>query len=340
MKRHFFNFLAVTLLLITAFVACGDKTTYVTGVTLNESSLTLEVDQTANLIATVHPADADNKVVSWASNNNDVATVDNSGKVSAIAEGIATITVTTEAGNFKATCTITVNLPPPHPAEPELIWVEGGTFTMGCNVIDDEYPCQARELPLRQVTLDGFYIAKYPVTQKQWVAIMGSNPSFFQGDSDLPVERVSWLQAQEFISRLNEASGKNYRLPTEAEWEYAARGGYRNQGRTYSGSNSINEVAWHEGNSSNKTHPVGRKEPNELGICDMSGNVLEWCNDWFVAGYPNTAQTNPQGPLDGGARVQRGGSYASAAQLCRVSSRHNASPTTSTNVSGFRLVHP
>ena len=138
---------------------------------------------------------------------------------------------------------------------------------------------------------------------------MGSNPSRYTGDDNLPVEQVSWKDVQEFIQKLNALTGKTYRLPTEAEWEYAARGGNQSQGYKYAGSNTVGDVAWHYGNSDHKTHPVGQKQPNELGLYDMSGNVWEWCQDWY-GDYSSSAQTNPTGPSSGSYRVLRGGSWS------------------------------
>ena len=175
-------------------------------------------------------------------------------------------------------------------------------------------------------TVKSFYIGKYEVTQGQWEAMMGSNPSCFKSGSNYPVEQVSWIDVQEFISRLNAATGKNFRLPTEAEWEYAASGGNKKRGFEYSGSSNINDVAWYTGNSGNKTHPVGAKQPNELGIYDMSGNVWEWCQDWY------DAKQN--------YRVQRGGSWRHAAGSCRVTYRITYDPVFRDSSSGFRLVLP
>jgi formylglycine-generating enzyme required for sulfatase activity len=165
---------------------------------------------------------------------------------------------------------------------------------------------------------------------------MGSNPSKFKG-ANLPVEQVSWNDAQKFIKRLNAATGKQYRLPTEAEWEYAARGGTQSKAYEYSGSNSVYEVAWCFNNSGNKTHPAGTKSANELGIYDMSGNVWEWCYDWYGC-YQALPQHNPAGASSGSGRVVRGGSWdADGECYCHVASRSGNSLGNSYNILGFRL---
>jgi sulfatase modifying factor 1 len=215
----------------------------------------------------------------------------------------------------------------------EMVFVKGGTFNMGSN--DGESVAKLTH----QVTLSDFYIGKCEVTQKQWQDIMGSNPSNFKNCDNCPVEQVSWYDVQEFIKKLNEKTGKNYRLPTEAEWEYAARGGASASSATatkYSGSNNLDEVAWYDGNSGNKTHPVGQKKPNELGIYDMSGNVWEWCNDWYGK-YSNDSQTNPQGASSSSFRVLRGGSWLRNDGDYRVSSRGSSMPIYRKSHRGFRL---
>lgn len=217
----------------------------------------------------------------------------------------------------------------------EMIPVEGGTFMMGATE-EQGGDASDREKPAHQVTLGSYAIGKYPVTQALWKAVMGNNPSYFKGD-DLPVEKVSWDDCREFIKRLNKLTGKTFRLPTEAEWEYAARGGQKSKGYKYSGSNNIDEVAWYGANSGSKTHPVGQKKPNELGLYDMSGNVWEWCHDWF-GDYPSVPQTNPTGPTGGSGRVCRGGSWNGFARFSRVSIRFRYLPVNRFIYLGLRLV--
>ena len=217
----------------------------------------------------------------------------------------------------------------------EMVYVEGGTFDMGATT-EQGSDAESDEKPVHSVTLDGYYIGKCEVTQELWEAVMGSNPSHFKGAQN-PVENVSWNDCQEFISMLNSLTGRTFRLPTEAEWEYAARGGNQSRHYKYSGSNNIFDVAWHDGDSGDKTHAVGTKTANELGIYDMSGNVIEWCSDWY-GDYRRRAQTNPQGPSSGSARVLRGGSWGGDARSCRVSFRNYGGPGGSFHAIGLRLV--
>ena len=219
----------------------------------------------------------------------------------------------------------------------EMVYVTGGTFTMGATA-EQGSDVYSDEKPTHSVTLSDYYIGKYEVTQAQWRAVMGSNPSEWKGDN-LPVENVSWNDIQEFIKKLNAQTGKKFRLPTEAEWEYAARGANQSKGYKYSGSNSISEVSWYTDNSSSDVHPVGQKSPNELGIYDMSGNVWEWCSDWYGS-YSSSSQTNSTGPSSGSYRVLRGGSRRSSAGACRVSIRHYDAPDDRNSHFGFRLVCP
>ena len=218
----------------------------------------------------------------------------------------------------------------------DMVYVKGGTFTMGStNEPDGEI--YSRETPAHSVTLNDFYICKFEVTQGLWNEVMGSSPSYFTDDDNLPVEQVSWEDCQMFIQRLNDSTGKNYRLPTEAEWEYAALGGSESKGYKYSGSDSIVDVAWCWENSEETTHPVGTKQPNELGIYDMSGNVWEWCSDLYDA-YGSGSQVNPIGSETGSNHVLRGGSWRNDAKYCRVKNRFCDMPNVKYFNCGFRLV--
>jgi len=209
----------------------------------------------------------------------------------------------------------------------DMVFVKGDTFQMGSN--DGNY-----DDTVHTVTVSDFYIGKYEVTQKQWIAIMGNNPSHFRGDN-LPVENVSWNDVQKFLKKLNQ----HYRLPTEAEWEYAARGGVKSRGYRYAGSNNIDKVAWYCNNSGNRTHPVGTKAPNELGLYDMSGNVWEWCSDWYDENYyKKRQQNNPQDPSKGSHRVNHGGSWVDCVRGCRTSFRGINYPGGNYINLGFRLV--
>lgn len=224
----------------------------------------------------------------------------------------------------------------------EMVAVKGGTFTMGCTSEQGGDFIDNYERPAHSVTLSDYYIGKYEVTQGLWKAVMGwfnwpggKEPfSSVKGDT-FPLNGASWNDAQEFIRKLNKLTGQNFRLPTEAEWEYAARGGNKSNGYKYSGSNNIDNVAWYAANSGSKTHPVGQKTPNELGIYDMTGNVKEWCQDWF-GNYSSSSQTNPTGPSSGSYRVTRGGGSNYGSGRCHVSSRLFSGPDN--HLWGFRLV--
>ena len=212
--------------------------------------------------------------------------------------------------------------------------VEGGTFQMGSN--DSE--AYGDEQPVHSVALSGYYMGETEVTQALWKAVMGSNPSNFKGDN-LPVAHVNWNDCQDFIRKLNQLTGMNFRLPTEAEWEFAARGGNQSNGYTYAGSNNIGSVVWYDDNSGSKSHAVKGKSPNELGLYDMSGNVWEWCSDWY-GDYGSGSQTDPIGPSSGSYRVLRGGGWNYYARGCRVSYRCRGDPGYRGDHIGFRLCLP
>ncbi len=233
----------------------------------------------------------------------------------------------------------TISIPVKDGISIEMVKVEAGTFMMGAT--SEMGNPDLYEKPVHQVILtNDYYMGKFEVTQLLWQAVMGGNPSRYKGDN-LPVVNVSWNDCQEFISKLNRITGRNFRLPTEAEWEYAARGGKKSWGYQYSGSNNLSDVAWYggiNGNSGSKPHPVGTKQANELGIYDMAGNVLEWCQDWHGS-YSKEAQTNPIGAVKGQEHVIRGGCWNYGANFCRSSYRNINPPTIGHNsVIGFRLV--
>lgn len=209
----------------------------------------------------------------------------------------------------------------------KMVWVEGGTFQMGSNSGESD------EKPVHTVTVSGFFMDKYEVTQAEYQRVMGTNPSYFEHCPDCPVDNVTWYEAVEYAKKV----GK--RLPTEAEWEYAARGGNQSRGYQYAGSDNLDAVGWYDGNSGEKTHPVGQKKPNELGLYDMSGNVWEWCADWYDENYYAKSPTiNPQGPSSGSIRVLRGGSGGNLDYFCRVSVRNWVPDSCDLIGGGFRCV--
>jgi len=219
----------------------------------------------------------------------------------------------------------------------EFVYVKGGCYQMGDTFGDGS----SDEKPVHEVCVDDFYMGKYEVTQGQWKAIMGNNPSYFIKDcgDNCPVEQVRWNDIQEFTNKLSQKTGKNYRLPTEAEWEYAAKSGGKNE--KWAGTSNESELweyAWYNSNSGSKTHPVGQKKPNGLGIYDMSGNVWEWVNDWYDSNYyKDSPKDNPKGPSRGSSRVGRGGSWYGLARYVRASFRLRSTPGFRHDDFGFRL---
>jgi formylglycine-generating enzyme required for sulfatase activity len=216
----------------------------------------------------------------------------------------------------------------------ETVWVSAGCFEMGCGDWDGE--CEKDENPVHKVCLDGFEIGKTEVTQEQWKGVMGFNPSYFDRGGNYPVENVSWENAEEFIRRLNKLTGKRFGLPTEAQWEYAARSGGKQQ--KYAGGNNLDSLGWYSNNSNFGTHPVGQKDANGLDIHDMSGNVWEWCQDWYgIDFYEVSPERNPKGPETGSRRVIRGGGWINDAQNCRSARRIRIAPDDRNFHVGFRL---
>ena len=347
----------------------------VTSVTLGESTLELNEGESRVLTATVLPSNASVSGLAWSSSNHQVAMVNSDGRVTAMGPGYCTITAMSKDGsNIKADCVVHVTsvsnagdvnldgnisiadvttlidylltgVPPVQPTTNTktytiggvtftMVDVEGGTFMMGATSEQDDP--NDREKPVHIVSLSSYSIGQTEVTQALWSAVMGTNPSGFTGNMQNPVESVSWDDCQEFITRLNALTGMSFRLPTEAEWEYAARGGNKSQGFKYAGSNIIDDVCWYTENSGDTTHPVATKSPNELGLYDMSGNVFEWCQDWSD-NYSSEAQTNPTGPSTGTYRVARGGRYSRTPWYCRVSYRVFYNPTSKSDGTGLRL---
>jgi formylglycine-generating enzyme required for sulfatase activity len=222
----------------------------------------------------------------------------------------------------------------PVPIDPPMVFVKGGTFVMG------DSGGLRKERPAHSVTIRvGFVICKYEVTQRLWMQVMGSNPSRHKGCDDCPVENVTWRSIRQFLKRLNTLTGRHYRLPTEAEWEYAASGGEKSKGYTYSGSNDPAEVGWYKPNADNMTHPVGQKKPNELGLYDMCGNVWEICSDWYHPGYyKRSTAVNPKNTHPGLYRVVRGGSWRSGPERCYNKARNRNIMDHHISNGGFRLI--
>ena len=303
------------------------------------------------LTADILPTDASNKKIVWKSSDSKVAEVGNNGEVKAITEGSAIITATAEDGNKSAECKVTVfgANAEVNGVKFEFVSIPAGKFIMGSPQSEPER--NANESPQHEVTLSSFYMSKYEVTQAQWKAVMGAdnNPSDFVGDN-LPVETVTYAKVLEFINKLNEATQKEYRLPTEAEWEYACRAGTATP--FYTGDNITTEQANYKGtmpyNGNNKgkyrgkTTEVGTFAPNAWGLYDMHGNVWEWCSDWYDRNYYDISAevTDPKGPDDGTERIIRGGSWKTTPQLLRSANRSSDKPVRKDYDCGFRIVLP
>ena len=249
--------------------------------------------------------------------------------------GVLTVNTTVSTNTTSSLSGNTITIPVKNGISIDMVRVEAGTFIMGATPeMEDPYDW---EKPTHQVTLtNDYYIGKYEVTQALWQAVMGNNPSNFK-DDNLPVGNVSWNDCQDFLIKINSITGKKFRLPTEAEWEYAARGGKKSRGYQYSGSNNLSDVDWYEDNSGSKPHTVGSKQSNELGIYDMGGNVVEWCLDWYER-YNSSSQVNPTGATSGSGRVVRGGCWNYTARSCRSSYRDSYMPGFRYKYFGLRLV--
>lgn len=319
-------------------------------VQLNLDNITLTQGESRTLTATVLPSNTTDKTVTWGSSNLAIATVNN-GTVTAIAVGECDITATCQT--VSATCHVTVQQQET-PDQPDnntftvngvsftMIPVEGGTFTMGSPTT--ELGRSTNEDPQHEVTLSSFKIGQTQVTQELWQAVMNSNPSHFKGNLQRPVEQVSWEDCQTFITTLNGITEKNFRLPTEAEWEFAARGGIMSEGHVLPGvdpplqGGDPTQYIWYTNNANGTTQPVGTKKPNELGLYDMGGNVFEWCKDWYLKDYYSTSPSNdPPGPETGTWRVYRGGGYNRPVKECRCAFRYMGYPDVKYDYLGLRL---
>lgn len=349
--KQLFNISFFLLFVIAAsFAACSDDndSTHEEILTdivveIDSSSLTIVQGYSAVLTASVQSYEVSDFRVSWSSSNTAVATVSDEGNVTAISKGEAIITATSVADRTKkASCTVTVVNTPSQTktftvkgVSFDMKLVEPGTFLMGNT---NDY----------KVTISKhYYIGETEVTQALWQAVTGYSPAdeghSWDAESGLgdnyPAYTISYEHVQSFLSKLNNLTGIQFRLPTEAEWEFAARGGNKSKGYTYSGSNNVDEVAWYYYNSDYKLHPVKKKAANELGIYDMSGNAMEWCNDWY-GDYPNYPVADPTGPASGSVRIVRGGGVWTFEESCHTTYRERAIPSAVWRSLGMRLACP
>jgi uncharacterized repeat protein (TIGR02543 family) len=326
-----------------------DKTIAVESISLNPSSAEIVLYGTKKISTTIQPENATNKRVIWKSSKAVVAKVDSSGTVYGLTSGVAIITVTSADGGFSDSCLVTVK-----DSRMKSVVINGATFKMG-----KDSTGWVSVSPMHNVTLSSYCIGKYEVTQLQYAQVMGSNPAYLYGVGDsFPVYNVSWFDAVDFCNELSGIDGleqvymvsgneitadysKNgWRLPTEAEWEYAAYGNASSYNYEYSGSNNASTVAWYDSNSGSMTHAIGTKKPNEFGIYDMSGNVEEWCWDWDGS-YSSEAQVNPLGPSTGvynNHRIKRGGNWYAPIDYCCTYVRASSSPSFTNRCIGFRVV--
>ena len=229
----------------------------------------------------------------------------------------------------------------------KMIYVKGGEFLMGEPAGEGD-EARAEKAAVHKVKVDDYYIGQFEITQSQWRAVMGTDISrqkhlagaaaYYGVGGNYPMYYITWEEAVEFCNRLSRRTGKKYSLPTEAEWEYAARGGQAGETTRYAGSDDLKRVAWYFENSPSATHPVGSKKPNKLGLYDMSGNVWEWCQDWYGDTYDESDTDNPAGPASGTFRVSRGGGSGSEESDCRVYRRSGNHPGFRLSANGFRVV--
>lgn len=324
---------------------CGDTLSFsiekIPDLTLSAQEITLDARTTKTVEITsgsgYYTVSVDEPTIAAASCDGSVITI------KGLKEDTAIVTVEDKVSHKTAAIKVTVNAPDPsaymktftvNGVSFTMVNVEGATYYMGKNTYD--YDAANDEYPRHLVSLSNYYIGQTEVTQELWTAVMGSNPSKFTDSDQLPVDRVSWEDCQDFVAKLNELTGEKFRLPTEAEWEFAARGGMKSKGYKYSGSDNIDEVAWYKENAGDAPHPVATKAPNELGLYDMSGNTMEWVYDWY-GNYKSTAQVNPTGPSSGTDKVERGGSWFNPSNYCRNSARFKVKITDKYSNLGLRL---
>jgi len=309
-------------------------------ITLSDEYVTMKNNETKTLTATLNPSGIDASTIQWSSSNTSIAKVNN-GVVTALATGICEITARCQ--DKQASCVVAVVKEiDVNGVSFIMVPVKGGTFTMGATY--DQVGADANERPPHQVTVSDYMIGQTEVTQELWTIVMGYTPGYFKGYPQHPVENVTWEDCSLFVDKLNEMTGLNFHLPTEAQWEYAAHGGNRSMGYKYSGSNNAAEVGWFANNSGSLPstdpdygpHDVATKNPNELLIYDMCGNVNEWCNDWYSP-YTSQSQTDPTGPSTGSYKVYRGGSWMDPILECRITFRYMQTTVFKNDRMGLRL---
>ena len=309
-------------------------------IALSADYLTMDVDEVITLDVELSPDNLDQVPLVWTSTNNAVATVSN-GHIKAVAPGVCDIIVSYK--DKKASCQVAVlKRVDVNGVSFYMLPVRGGSFMMGA--VLGQLGSNVNEKPQHKVTISDYMIGVTEVTQELWQAVMGNTPGHFKGYPKHPVDNVSWSDCEIFINALNELTGLIFHLPTEAQWEYAARGGNRSEDYIFAGSNTLMPVGWYVSNSANMgeghpdygTHDVATKNPNELNLYDMCGNVNEWCYDWYIT-YTADPQTNPVGPTNGAHKVFRGGSWNDKAASCRITFRYPQTVSYKSDRMGLRL---